>query len=59
VDSPCIDAGDPTGAPAQDILGNARDSAPDIGAYEHQSATPTPTPTPKNAVDRVAWTLYE
>jgi hypothetical protein len=33
-DSPCIDAGNPTGAPAGDIEGTPRDAAPDIGAYE-------------------------
>src|SRR5207302_1962326 len=30
-DSPCIDAGSSTGAPATDILGNPRIGAPDIG----------------------------
>jgi parallel beta-helix repeat protein len=34
MDSPCIDAGNPTGAPALDIEGKPRDAAPDIGAYE-------------------------
>lgn len=33
-DSPCIDAGTATGAPATDIEGTLRDAAPDIGAYE-------------------------
>ena len=32
--SPCIDAGTPDGAPATDIEGTPRDSAPDMGAYE-------------------------
>jgi hypothetical protein len=39
--SPCINAGLATAAPAVDILGAARDSAPDIGAYEYQSVGPT------------------
>jgi hypothetical protein len=34
VGSPCIDKGTPTGAPATDIEGTARDAAPDMGAYE-------------------------
>lgn len=34
MDSPCIDAGNPTGAPDVDIEGTQRDAAPDIGAYE-------------------------
>lgn len=33
-DSPCIDAGTPTGAPSTDIEGTLRDAVPDIGAYE-------------------------
>lgn len=33
-DSPCVNAGSATGAPAVDIEGTARDIAPDIGAYE-------------------------
>jgi hypothetical protein len=33
-DSPCIDAGTPTGAPRVDIEGTLRDATPDIGAYE-------------------------
>ena len=33
-DSPCIDAGSATGAPAIDIEGTLRDATPDIGAYE-------------------------
>jgi hypothetical protein len=37
--SPAIDAGTPTGAPADDIEGNPRDATPDMGAYEY--------PTPK------------
>ena len=32
--SPCIDAGNPTGAPADDLDGLLRDAAPDMGAYE-------------------------
>jgi hypothetical protein len=35
--SPCIDAGTPTGAPATDLDGIARDATPDIGAYEYES----------------------
>jgi hypothetical protein len=34
VDSPCVDTGTPTGAPAADIEGTPRDAAPDMGAYE-------------------------
>jgi hypothetical protein len=34
MDSPCIDAGNPTGVPAFDIEGTPRDATPDIGAYE-------------------------
>ncbi len=36
--SPAIDAGTPDGAPADDLEGNARDSAPDLGAYEYRAA---------------------
>ena len=32
--SPAVDAADPTDMPADDIRGYARDSAPDLGAYE-------------------------
>jgi hypothetical protein len=34
-ESPAVDAGTPQGAPAWDILGRPRDTAPDIGAYEY------------------------
>jgi len=34
VGSPCVDSGTPTGAPANDVEGTARDAAPDMGAYE-------------------------
>jgi hypothetical protein len=34
MDSPCVDAGNPNGAPALDIDDTQRDAAPDIGAYE-------------------------
>ena len=34
-DSPAIDTGTPTGAPATDIEGNPRDTTPDMGAYEY------------------------
>ena len=33
--SPAIDAGSADGAPADDVLGNPRDAAPDVGAYEY------------------------
>lgn len=33
--SPAIDSGSADQAPADDILGTARDSAPDVGAYEY------------------------
>jgi hypothetical protein len=36
--SPCIDAGTPVGAPADDIEGNPRDDGyPDMGAYEGEA----------------------
>jgi hypothetical protein len=34
LDSPCIDAGTPAGAPTHDIEGTPRDATPDMGAYE-------------------------
>jgi hypothetical protein len=33
--SPAIDAGSADGAPDDDVLGNPRDSTPDVGAYEY------------------------
>ncbi|MBN1772627.1 MAG: hypothetical protein JXB32_15260 [Deltaproteobacteria bacterium] len=33
--APAIDAGSPDGAPADDVLGTARDATPDVGAYEY------------------------
>jgi hypothetical protein len=36
VDSPCIDAGTPDGAPATDLEGTTRDAMPDMGAYERR-----------------------
>lgn len=47
--SPCINAGDPNGAAAVDILGNPRVSQPDIGAYEYN------TPLPSGVAQ---WTIY-
>jgi hypothetical protein len=47
--SPCIHAGTPTGAPALDVLGNARQGQPDMGAYQY-------IPPPKNSV--VGWQYY-
>jgi len=38
--SPALDAGTTAGAPALDLLGKARDSAPDIGAYEGVTQVP-------------------
>ena len=38
--SPCINAGTVTGAPATDILGNPRGGLPDIGAYEYMINSP-------------------
>jgi hypothetical protein len=35
--SSCINVGTPTGAPATDLDGTARDATPDIGAYEWES----------------------
>jgi hypothetical protein len=37
--SPCIDAGTPDGAPADDLEGNPRDEKPDMGAYEFYGDT--------------------
>ena len=33
--SPCIDAANPAGAPATDLLGKPRAGVPDMGAYEY------------------------
>ncbi|MCX6356804.1 MAG: hypothetical protein NT045_02840, partial [Candidatus Aureabacteria bacterium] len=49
--SPAIDAGTSTGAPADDINGQPRDSLPDMGAYEYSDAAATATPTPSPALD--------
>jgi hypothetical protein len=46
--SACINVGTPSGAPTDDITGNQRIDAPDIGAYEYQIA--------KNGAD--VWMLY-
>ena len=44
-DSPAINAGTTSGAPAHDFAGYPRDASPDIGAYEWHSGGVTPTPT--------------
>jgi len=41
--SPLINAGTPTGAPADDLDGNLRDGQPDIGCYEHGASAPRVT----------------
>ncbi len=45
--SPCIDAGNSTGAPSDDLRGNARPfrAAVDMGAIEYGHVTPTPSAT--------------
>jgi len=35
-DAPAVDAGSAANAPEYDLLGNPRDSQPDVGAYEVQ-----------------------
>ncbi len=40
--SPCIGAGTSSGAPTDDIEGNARGTPPDIGAYENSRDAPLP-----------------
>ncbi len=43
--SVAVDFGDSANAPATDLLGNARDAAPDAGCYEYNGGgTPTPRP---------------
>jgi hypothetical protein len=57
--SPCINAGTTDGASTTDILGNARDSRPDIGAYEYQIPAPTVTSAAsltRNAKPTWTWT---
>ncbi|MBM3135179.1 MAG: hypothetical protein FJZ89_07835, partial [Chloroflexi bacterium] len=44
-DSPAINAGTTSGAPAYDFDGYPRDASPDIGAYEWHPGEVTPTPT--------------
>ena len=44
--SPAINAGDPGDAPATDHAGNARNGAPDAGAFEYGGTAPAPNPTP-------------
>jgi chitodextrinase len=56
--SPAVDAG-VSDAPALDKDGNARNGAPDAGAYEYggtssPNPTPTPTPTPSPSPDSQA-----
>jgi hypothetical protein len=38
-DSPVIDAADPNQSPSEDILGNVRDTSPDIGAFEVEAGS--------------------
>jgi predicted outer membrane repeat protein len=50
--SPAIDAGTPTGAPATDQRGVARNAHPDIGAYEYSLVRmPTGGPAPGTVVN--------
>ncbi len=58
--SPAIDIGNPSGAPATDIEGNPRVNEPDAGCYENQDVVGTISPTalplqlmPNPAVDFV------
>jgi hypothetical protein len=40
--SPCVNAGTPEGAPADDFYGDPRDAQPDVGADEWNSVPPDP-----------------
>ena len=58
-DSPCIDAGTPDGAPPDDLEGNPRDEAPDMGAYEFQGGrgAVNGTVTDKVTTNPIRWAI--
>lgn len=55
--SPCIDAGTPDGAPAEDMEGNPREDLPDIGAYEYVlgNSPPIADAGPDQTVEQDGW----